>query len=109
MPKWVCVLLQNEQNFVFDFLRNFNASCLQTMHPSINFFCFHCVEYMSELFNIVVGIIFRSCNFETVKLFILEIEIAGIVTFGTVAVFSATFAIFAVVAMVLFGDNSVTV
>jgi hypothetical protein len=79
------------------------------MYPCVNLFSFHGVEDVSELFDVGIGIIFLFCSFETIKFLILEIEIAVVISLGTVAVLSAALAVLIVMAVVVVDNDSVTV
>lgn len=102
-------LLQYLQDLVLYFLRHLNAACLKAMRPCTNLFALHGVEYLSELLDVGLGVLLLFCSLETVKLLVVKIEVAVVIPFCAVGVLSATYAVLAVMAVMIFCRRPVAV
>ena len=95
-------ILQHKQYLILYCLRNLNPAYLKAMYPGIDFVYTHCVEYLSELFYLVVGIFLLPLALVFVQFLIVEIKVVGTVAFFAVSVTAAAYAIFTVVSVVFF-------
>ena len=88
-----CRLLQHHKNLILYGGGNFNAACLQAVHPVVHLLLFHCVENLSELLNVAVGVSLLAHALETVELLIIKVEIAVVISLFAVCVLSTAHAV----------------
>ena len=105
----LCCLLEHEKYLFLDLLRNLYPSCLQTVYPCVNLFGSHSVKNVSEFFGIIFGVLFGLDTLEPVQFLVVEVEIAVIISFGTVGVLAAANSIFRPVVVVVVNGRLVAV
>ena len=80
------------------------------MGPSVDLLFAHCVKDVAELLYVALGVILGFFPFVPVEFFVVELEIAVVVSLCTVGVFATTYTVLAlVVVMMLLGWGTVLV
>ena len=66
--------MQDKQNLILELRRNFYSSLLQALYPLVDLFALHGVEHVTELLNLLFGILLRAASFVGIKFLVIEVE-----------------------------------
>ena len=98
-------LLQHQQHLVLYCRRHLDATCLQAVYPQVHFLGLHGVEHLSELLDLLLGILLLLLALEPVEFLVVEVETLVVISLVADSVLSATYSVNrCVVMVVLVGD-----